>query len=85
MKLQVKAIPGAQRTEVMEWLDEQTVKIRLNAQPEKGKANIELVKFLSKQLGVPKSQMTILKGTTSREKTVGLPDMEWDLIRGSLR
>ena len=54
MKLNVKAIPGAQRTEVMGWLDETTVKIRLNAQPEKGKANAELIAFLAKQLGIAK-------------------------------
>lgn len=85
MKLLVKAIPGAQRTEVMEWLEENKVKIRLNAVPEKGKANDELIGYLSKKLSVPRSHITILKGATSREKTVGLPDMEWEVVREVLR
>jgi len=84
MKLNVKAIPGAQRTEVMEWLNDVTVKIRLNAQPEKGKANAELISFLSKQLGLPKSCITVLKGTTSRDKVVGLSEMDWEALRSCL-
>ncbi|PIR47448.1 hypothetical protein COV06_03245 [Candidatus Uhrbacteria bacterium CG10_big_fil_rev_8_21_14_0_10_50_16] len=85
MKLNVKAIPGAQRTEVMGWLDETTVKIRLNAQPEKGKANAELIAFLAKQLGIAKSSCTVLRGTTSRDKVVGLPEREWEELRAILQ
>lgn len=84
MKLLVRAVPGAQRTEVMEWMDENQVKIRLNAAPEKGKANTELVAFVAKRLGIPKSHVTVLKGTTSRNKTLGLPDMDMAEIRNAL-
>jgi hypothetical protein len=35
-----------------------------------GKANEQLRKFLSKQCGVAKSQVTVLSGDTSREKRV---------------
>lgn len=84
MKLLVRAIPGAQRTQVMEWLDDNHVKIRLNAAPEKGKANAELITFVAKRLGIPKSHVTVLKGTTSRNKTLGLPDMDLEELRGRL-
>jgi uncharacterized protein YggU (UPF0235/DUF167 family) len=42
----------------------------LNAVPEKGRANIELISFLSKSLRIPKSAITILRGDTSRTKTL---------------
>lgn len=47
-----------------------TLKIRLTAPPVDGKANEHLRKFLSKQCGVAKSQVTVLSGDTSREKRV---------------
>jgi len=47
-----------------------TLKIRLTAPPVDGKANEHLRKFLGRQFGVAKSQVTVLSGDTSREKRV---------------
>lgn len=44
------------------------IKIRLTAPPVDGKANAHLIKFLASEFGVSKSQVTILKGETSRQK-----------------
>ncbi len=41
---------------------------RVKSAPEDGKANRELVKFLSKTLRVPQDTITIVGGTTSRTK-----------------
>ena len=46
------------------------LKIRIKAPPEKGKANCELIKFLAKELKMPKSAVRIIKGEKSREKVV---------------
>ena len=46
------------------------IKINLNAVPEKGKANQELIKFLSKYLHINKSSFSILSGETDRYKKV---------------
>lgn len=46
------------------------LEIALNAIPEKGKANEELINFLSKELKLPKSRIEITKGLSSRLKTV---------------
>jgi uncharacterized protein (TIGR00251 family) len=46
------------------------LKIRLTAPPVDGKANEHLRKFLSEQCGVAKSQVTVLSGDTSRNKSV---------------
>lgn len=48
------------------------LKIRLQAPPVDGKANRELVSFLSKVFGVPKSQIELLKGQSNRRKTVSV-------------
>lgn len=49
---------------------EQTIKIRIKAVPEKGKANEELIKFLSKELNIPKDQITIISGKSTQLKLV---------------
>ena len=50
------------------WQD--ALKIRLTAPPADGKANQALLKFLAKQLGVPKSDLEILSGAASRSKKI---------------
>lgn len=44
------------------------LKIRITAPPVEGKANAHLIGFLSKCFGVPKSNITLIKGTTGRDK-----------------
>ena len=45
-------------------------KIKITAQPIDGKANKALIEFLSKNFKIPKTSIKILKGETSKEKTV---------------
>lgn len=44
--------------------------VRVRAVPEKGKANMALVVVLSQFLGLPKRDIEVIRGTTSRLKTV---------------
>ena len=48
------------------------LKINLNAVPEKGKANQELIKYLSHLLNCSKSSFKILSGETDRYKKISL-------------
>jgi len=48
----------------------QGVVIGINAAPDKGKANTELIAFLARELGLPRSSVTILRGESSRHKTI---------------
>ena len=48
------------------------VKARVRAAPEDGKANKALEALLAKALGVPKSQVSVTRGATSRIKTVSV-------------
>lgn len=65
----VKVIPKSARSEIVGW-EGDVLKVRLKAVPEKGEANEELIRFLSRELKIAKSLITILRGHTSREKTV---------------
>lgn len=44
--------------------------VRVRAVPEKGKANKALIAVLSQFLGLPKRGIEVIRGTTSRLKTV---------------
>ena len=65
----VAAAPRASRTEVA-GVVEGRLRIRLAAPPVSGAANEELVRFLARTLGVPKSAVTVTAGAAGRRKTV---------------
>ena len=52
------------------------MKIKIAAPATEGKANIELVRFLSEVLDVPKSQIEIVRGLTARMKQVEVPFLD---------
>ena len=68
--LTVKVIPGSSKTEFREVMGDDVYKIAIAAIPEKGKANIELIKYLSKELKVAKTGIKIISGAGERTKLV---------------
>jgi uncharacterized protein (TIGR00251 family) len=66
---QVKVTPNSSKTKMKKWTDEQ-LEIALKSIPEKGKANDELIAFLSELIGIPKSRIEIIHGETSRTKRI---------------
>ena len=70
--LKVKAMPGSGRSALGELRGDELV-VRLTAQPEKGKANRELLELLARAAGVPRSSLRIVSGETSRHKVVAFP------------
>lgn len=69
--LKIRVIPRAKKTAVQGLHGEQ-LKIRLNAPPVDGKANKELIAFLSRETGVPRSGIELIGGETSRDKQIRL-------------
>ena len=79
MKLALKVTPGAKRNEVLGWEDDypqigRVLKLKIAAPPVEGKANKEIVLFLAKTLGLPKSAVELVHGTSGRIKLAELPD-----------
>lgn len=65
----VKVVPGSSQNEVV-GCEGEILKVRIKAQPDRGKANAELIRFLAKHFNVNTSQVEILSGFTSRLKRV---------------
>lgn len=79
MKLALKVTPGAKKNEILGWEDDypqvgRVLKLKIAAPPVEGKANKEIILFLAKILGVSKSSIEVVHGTSGRIKLVEIPD-----------
>jgi len=70
-RIAVRVSPNATRNAVAGSLGG-VLQVRVSAPPVKGKANEELIAFLSKVLGVSKSKIGIIRGHTTRNKVIAI-------------
>jgi uncharacterized protein (TIGR00251 family) len=69
LTIHIHAQPGAKRTEIA-GLHGECLKLRLASPPVDGKANECLIEFLARRLRVKRNQVSIIRGLSSRRKTV---------------
>lgn len=65
----IKVLPRASRNEVIPQPDG-SLRVRLTAAPVDGKANDALIKLLADHFDTSKSKIKIVRGLTSKNKTV---------------
>jgi uncharacterized protein (TIGR00251 family) len=80
---QVTVQPRAAKSEVVGGYGG-ALKLRIAAPPVDGKANHECERFLSELLQVPRSAVSILKGVSSKRKTVRVSRVSADQVRRAL-
>ena len=83
MLISVRVIPRSSKNE-LEWT-EGALKARLTAPPVDGAANQALVTLLAERLAVPRRTITVVRGTTSRQKTVEIAGMTLEELERQLR
>lgn len=79
MKIALKVTPGARKNEILGWEEDypqigRVLRVKIAAPPVEGKANKEIVTFMAKSLGIPKSSVELLHGSTGRIKLIQVPD-----------
>ena len=74
VRIRVQIKPNASQNEVLGFKDG-ILHIRIATPAIKGKANQELIKFLSNILGTSKSNLTIEKGMTGRRKVIAISEL----------
>jgi uncharacterized protein (TIGR00251 family) len=79
-KIDAKVAPSASKNNVSIDADG-TLRIRVTAPPDKGKANKAVEKLLAKTLGLPKSAISIAAGHASRKKTIAIRGNRGDITR----
>jgi uncharacterized protein (TIGR00251 family) len=70
MTVRIKVIPRSPRTEFAGEMADGTVKVRVAAPPEKGKANDALCAFLAVHYGVTRERVRVISGHTAALKLV---------------
>lgn len=76
--IRLKISPNASKNEIIKSSD--GIKIKITAQPIDGKANKCLVEFISKKYKIPKSSIEIVRGETSKEKTILIKNLDNDKL-----
>lgn len=71
--------PGASRSEFAGEFDTR-LKLRIKAPPVDGKANEEVIRFLSKFLQISKRNIKILRGETSRKKDLLIEGLDLETL-----
>ena len=81
--LDVKVVPRAGKSAIAGVRD-QALLIRLAAAPVDGEANSELIDLLSRTLDVPKRNVILISGLTSRAKRVKVKGLSVAMVRERL-
>jgi uncharacterized protein (TIGR00251 family) len=78
IKLRIKVVPSSSRNAIDGWLGD-TLKVRVTAPPERGKANAAVETIIADAIGVPSQNVRVASGQTSARKIVeivGLSEAE---------
>jgi uncharacterized protein (TIGR00251 family) len=75
VRLRVRVIPRAHRDELAGERDGALL-VRITAPPVDGKANAAVCAFVARAAGLPKSRVAVVRGTSSRDKTLELAGVE---------
>lgn len=68
MLIKIRIVPNSSKNDII--IEDEFVKIKVTAQPIENKANKALIEYMSKTFKVPKTSIEIVKGETSKDKTL---------------
>lgn len=66
--INIKIVPNSSKNDLI--IEDEFIKVRVTAQPIENKANKALIEYLSKLFKIPKTSIEIVKGETSKDKTI---------------
>lgn len=77
--IQIRVIPSSNNIKY-QVMHDGTLKIYIKSAPEKGKANNELVKYLSKMLFIPINQISIISGISTKNKKIKILNIDMSMF-----
>ncbi len=83
MRLKVRVTPRGSTEEVIGWKGD-ALAVKLTAPPVEGAANKACVDFLAKTLGVKRSQVSLVSGEKSRDKTFEIDGLSEEELRARI-
>ncbi len=69
-RLAIRVVPRADRNALDGVTEAGALRVRLTAPPIEGAANAALIAFLADSIGVPKRDITLMRGERGRDKSV---------------
>lgn len=69
-QIAVRVTPKASRMRITH--EDGQIRVYVTTVPEGGKATKDVIKLLARALGIPKTRLELLRGTTSRDKVFGI-------------
>jgi uncharacterized protein (TIGR00251 family) len=81
-RLNLKVVPGSSRDEIVGWLGA-SLKVKVKAPPEKGRANEAVVALLAERLGIDTSSVAVVSGHGLPAKVVEVDGMDEEAIRAA--
>ena len=82
--VKLRVSPGAKSTAVKGLYGEGAIKLSVAALPVEGRANAEVARYLGRLFGLSRSEVTVVKGASSRDKLVFVSGLGPDEIRTRL-
>ena len=79
MNIEVKVIAGARKRAIM--LEGSLLKVKILSKPLRGKANEELIEYISDTLGIKRKDVAIVAGQRDTRKVISIPVDEQTLRR----
>ena len=80
--LKIRIVPNSSKNDIIK--EDEFLKIKKTAQPIENKANKALIEFLSKKFRIPKTKIEIIKGLTSKDKTILIKTNDIETIKETI-
>ncbi len=82
--VKLRVSPGAKSTAIKGLYGDGAIRLSVAAPPVEGKANAEVERYLAQLLGLSRSEITVAKGASSRNKLVFVSGLGPDEVRTRL-
>jgi len=82
-RIHVKVVPGSSRDTVVGWLGE-SLKVKVMAPPEKGRANLAVIALLARRLGIDPAAIEVVSGHASPAKVLSIAGFDDESLREAL-
>jgi uncharacterized protein (TIGR00251 family) len=83
MRIHLKVVPGSSRDGISGWLGD-SLKVRVRAPAEGGRANAAVIKVLDRGLDVPPQTLEMVSGAASARKVIEVDTLSEDEVRQRL-
>jgi len=82
-RLKLHVTPGARDEQIVGWQGD-SLRVRVRARPEKGRANEAVLQLLADRLDLARSRLALVRGGASRDKLVEVEGLSADELRARL-